>query len=87
MNDYLSEWNKEINYSPSKKKKRSWKNKMYRVAWETGLKLESLRFFHSPRMTLQNARNYIKNQNKGFWKDRDSWIETKESGKWEKFDN
>jgi len=87
MKDYLNEWNKEINYLPSKKKKLGWKDKSYRVVWDTGLELKSLRFFHSPRMTLQDAQNYMKNKYKDVWREKDFWIETKERGKWEKFDN
>ena len=87
MTDHLKEWNKEVNYSTSKKKKPHWKDKMYRVAWESGLRLESLRVLHSTRKTLESARNFVKHQRKYIWKDRNFWIETKESGKWEKFEN
>jgi len=87
MTDHLNEWNKEINYSPNKKKKLKWNEKMYRAVWETGLKLKSLKFFRSPRMTLESARNYIENKKRKSLRERKFWIETKESGKWEKFED
>ncbi len=85
MKDFLSEWNKEVNYSLSKKKKINWKDKNYRAVWTTGLELKGLSVLHSTRRTLKNAENYIKNNRKNIWKNEYFWIEIKENGKWIKF--